>query len=154
MKIKDYAAEKGLTQGAVYKAITRAGHSTKELTDRKGNITEKGSAILADLFPDAEIPRSEPLKETQPDNSTIEELRTRLRAAEERADKWEGLYLELQQKVERERAAFLDKISEANRLISQQQELARIASMNPIKRLFAGKKKKPTDAIDTNGQVS
>jgi hypothetical protein len=154
MKIKEFAVEKGVTPGAIYKAVQRSGHSAKELTDKRGNITAKGAGILQKLFPDDTEPRSEPLKEERADNSTLDDLRDRLRAAEERAEKWERLYLELQEKTERERASLLDRISEANRLISQQQELARLASMNPIKRLFSGRKKEQQQQIPSDGQIN
>ena len=76
MKIKEYADGKGLTKGAVYKAIIRNGHSAGELTDKRGNLTAKGMQILDEIYqePDQE-PLSEPLKETRPDDSVLEDLK-------------------------------------------------------------------------------
>lgn len=176
MNIKEFAEGKGVTRGAIYKALTRTGHTVKELTDRKGNITAKGYAILRKLYPDDQEPLSEPLKETRPDDSALDELRKRLSEAERAREKaeeslriekeqrtlFERLYNEtrddlrkLQESSERERAAMHDRISEANRLLSQQQELERLRTMNPIKRLFAGRKKeKPDQTVDGSGQVN
>ena len=58
MKIKDFSEEKGLTKQAVYKAISRAGFSAKQITDRNGNITGKGFSVLRSLFPDPEQPET------------------------------------------------------------------------------------------------
>ena len=180
MTIKEYAVSKAVTTGAIYKAVSRSGHSAKELTDRKGQITGKGLSILREIYPDEQEPDqeplSEPLKDTQPEDSALDDLRERLREAESARDKaeeslriekeqrtlFERLYNEtrddlrkLQEASERERAAMHDRISEANRLLSQQQELERLRTMNPIKRLFAGRKKeKPEQTVDGSGQVN
>lgn len=179
MKIKEYALQKHLTQSAVYKAVQRAGYTVKELTDRNNDITAAGFAILAAIYPDSERPAQEPSsespKESNPDNSIIDDLKARLSEAEKTIDKtetllkaeseksalFEKLYSEtkeelrkLQESSERERSALHDRISEANRLLSQQQELARLATMNPIKRLFAGRKKKHDDAVESAGEVN
>ena len=170
MNIKEFAEGKGVTRGAIYKALTRTGHTVKELTDRKGNITAKGYAILRKLYPDDQEPLSEPLNEPEAEDSTLDDLRTRLSEAERAREKaeaalehetqqralYEKLYTETREELrqqretaERERQTFLERISEANRLISQQQELARLASMNPIRRLFSGKKKQSADSQGT-----
>ena len=178
MYFKDYAEAKGVTRGAIYKTLSRSGHSAKELTDRNGNITPKGYAILRKLYPDDQETLSELLKEPEAEDSTIDELRARLSEAERAREKaeaalenetrqrelYEKLYTETKEELrqqreeqkqqreaaEKERQTLLEKISEANRLISQQQELARLAAMNPIRRLFAGKKK---ESADTQGTV-
>lgn len=142
MKIKDYAVEKGLTPGAIYKAVQRAGHSAKELTDKQGNITAKGSSILQKLFPDNAEPRSEPPKEEKAEDSTLDDLRARLRAAEERAEKWERLYLELQDRAAQEREAHREELRAAHVLAAQAQEtISALSRKNPILRLFSGRKK-------------
>ena len=175
MTVKEFADGLGLTKGAVYKAIRNSSFTLDQITGRSGQITEEGRKILQILFPDQE-PLSEPLKETQPEDSALDDLRERLREAERARDKaeeslriekeqrtlFERLYNEtrddlrkLQESSERERAAMHDRISEANRLLSQQQELERLRTMNPIKRLFAGRKKeKPAQTVDGSGQVN
>ena len=50
MKIKDFAAEIGITPQAVYKAINRAGLSARALTSKSGNLTSKGLSELRKLF--------------------------------------------------------------------------------------------------------
>ena len=145
LKIKEYAEKMSLTQGAIYKAIARAGYSAKQLTDKRGNITQKGSAILERIFSDDQQPEPEQLQD-QPEKvsaqaGSLDELRTRLKAAEERADKWERLYLELQEKAAEERAEHAQQLKAAQVLLSQQQEIQKLSLMNPIKRLFAGRKK-------------
>ena len=179
MKIKEYAIGHHLTQSAVYKAVQRAGYSVKELTDKNNDLTAAGFAILAEIYHDSEIsaqePPSERLNESKPDDSLIDDLKSRLSEAEKALAKsetalkaeteqrtlFEKLYNETkeelrkqQESAERERDKLLDKISEAHRLASQQQELARIAAMNPIKRLFAGRKKKQIDAVESAGEVN
>ena len=147
MKIKDYAAEKGITRDAIYKAVSRAGRSTRDLTDKRGNITTKGRAILDELFPDEQEPISEPLseppKEAKAEDSTLDELRDRLREAQERAEKWERLYLELQDRAAQEREAHREELRAAHVLAAQAQETisALSAKKNPILRLFSGRKK-------------
>lgn len=179
MTIKEYASHQGLTNSAVYNAVRRAGHSTKELTDKKGNITPAGFAILGSIYPEIKEPSPETVserpKKSKSNNSAYDELKARLSEAEKTIDKtetllkaeseksalFEKLYSEtkeelrkLQESSERERSALHDRISEANRLLSQQQELARLATMNPIKRLFAGRKKKQVDGVESAGEVN
>lgn len=143
MKIKEFAAENGVTQGAVYKAIGRAGYSARDLTDKRGNITTRGMKTLRGLFSDAENPASEPPKEPEADNSTIDDLRERLRAAQEQAEKWQRLYLELQEQSARERAEHREEMREAHIIASQ------ALNRNPLKRLFGRKK-----AQEAEGSIS
>ena len=174
MKIKEYADGKGLTKGAVYKAIIRNGHSAGELTDKRGNLTAKGMQILDEIYqePDQE-PFSEPLKETQPEDSVLDDLRDRLSEAErardraeadlqnekerriraeEQAEKWERLYLELQDKAAQERERILENAREAHVIAAQAQEAANKKS--GFLRLFSGRKKeKPAESVDGKGQV-
>ena len=121
MKIKEFAEDRCLTQGAIYKAIMRDGHTTKQLTDKRGDITAEGFRILYRLYPEEEYPPKlkeldqkearqtilddleeknriieslqEALREAEADKSTIDDLRERLRSAQEQAEKWERLYL-------------------------------------------------------------
>lgn len=188
MKIKEYALQKNLTQSAIYKAVQRAGYSSKDLTDKNNEITAAGFAILAKIYPDPDAenpdqdPASDRLPEKQTDNSVFDELRNRLSQAEkdlaraetalkaesEQRTLYEKLYNEKceelkklqestdreRERSDRERERLHNRVSEANRLLSQQQELARLASMNPIKRLFAGRKKKQNDTVESDGEVS
>lgn len=174
MKIKEYADGKGLTKGAVYKAIIRNGHSAGELTDKRGNLTAKGMQILDEIYqePDQE-PLSEPLKETQPEDSVLEDLRDRLREAErardraeadlqnekerriraeEQAEKWERLYLELQDSAAQERDRIREQVRAAQVLTAQAQEVSKNLSRNPLRRLFSGRKK-DKDATAAEGDV-
>ena len=177
MTIKEYAVSKAVTTGAIYKAVSRSGHSAKELTDRKGQITGKGLSILREIYPDEQEPDqeplSEPLKETRPDDSALDELRKRLSEAkrardraeadlqnererriraEEQAEKWERLYLELQDKAAQERAEIWEKVREAHVIAAQAQEAANKKSI--FLRLFSGRKKeKPAEPVDGSGQV-
>ena len=168
MKIKEYAAEKGVTQGAIYKAIGRNGYNAKSLTNRRGDITPAGYEILRRIYDqDAEEPaagpdqRPEPLTETEGSRDALREsearreaaereaetLREQLRnaeeraeRAEERAERWERLYIDLQEKAAQERAANDQQLQAAHVLMSQQ--LAALTRKeNPIKRLFSGRKK-------------
>ena len=149
MKIKEFADQKHLTQGAIYKAIGRAGYSAKQLTDRKGNLTGKGMALLVKLFSDDPEPESEPVKAEKPEDIIIAELRDRLREAQERAEKWERLYFELQDRATQEREAHREELRAAHVLAAQAQETISKLSMNPIRRLFSGKKKD----IPSDGQI-
>ena len=174
MKIKEYADGKGLTKGAVYKAIIRNGHSAGELTDKRGNLTAKGMQILDEIYqePDQE-PLSEPLKETRPDDSVLEDLRDRLSEAErardraeadlqnekerriraeEQAEKWERLYLELQDSAAQERDRIREQVRAAQVLTAQAQEVSKTLSRNPLRRLFSGRKK-DKDATAAEGDV-
>jgi len=165
LKIKEYAAEKGVTQGAIYKALGRNGYNAKSLTNRRGDITAAGYEILRRIYdPDAEPlkdQRPEPLTEAEGGRDALREsearreaaereaetLREQLRNAEERAERaaeraerWERLYIELQEKAAQERAANDQQLQAAHVLMSQQ--LAALTRKeNPIKRLFSGRKK-------------
>lgn len=175
MTIKEFAEKQGLKRGTIYKAIKDSSFTVDQITGRSGQITEEGRKILQILFPDQES-LSEPLKETRPEDSALDELRERLSEAErardraeadlqnekERSSLFEKLYNEAkddlkrqQESAEREIASMHDRIRDANRLLSQQQELERLRTMNPIKRLFAGRKKeKPDQTVDGSGQVN
>ena len=137
MKIKEFAEDRGLTQGAIYKAIMRDGHSTKQLTDKRGNITAEGFQILYRLYSEEEYP----LKPEEQDQdqgearqTLLDDLRDRLRAAQEQAEKWERLYLELQEQSAHERAEHREELREAHIIASQ------ALHRNPLKRLFGRKK--------------
>ena len=174
MTIKEYAEGKGLTKGAIYKAIGRSGHSAGDLTDKRGNLTAAGLRILDEIYqdPDQE-PLSDGLKDQQPEESTIDDLRERLSEAErardraeadlqnekerrikaeEQAEKWERLYLELQDKAAHERERILENAREAHVIAAQAQEAANKKS--GFLRLFSGRKKeKPAESVDGKGQV-
>ena len=77
MTIKEFAEKQGLKRGTVYKAIKDSSFTVDQITGRSGQITEEGRKILQILFPDQE-PLSEPLKETQPEDSVLDDLRERL----------------------------------------------------------------------------
>ena len=76
MTIKEFAEKQGLKRGTVYKAIKDSSFTVDQITGRSGQITEEGRKILQILFPDQE-PLSEPLKETQPEDSVLDDLRER-----------------------------------------------------------------------------
>lgn len=164
LKIKEYASHQGLTNSAVYNAVRRAGHSTKELTDKKGNITPAGFAILGSIYPEVKEPSPETVserpKKSKSNNSAYDELKARLseaekraERAEERAEKWESLYLELQKQSAEEREQNRIALSEAHVLVARAQESAQRRS---FLRLFSGRKKKPAeaDSVETHGEVN
>ena len=151
----------------------------KELTDKKGNIIPAGFAILGEIYPEvkkqAQETGSDRPKKSQSNNPASEKLKDRLSEAEkalvkaetelkaqiEKCALFEKLYnekceeLQKQQvSFEHEKALLHERISEAYKVVSQQQEVAKLAKMNPIKRLFAGRKKKPADAVETHGEVN
>lgn len=138
MKIKEFSEGKGLTKQAVYKAISRAGFSAKQITDRNGNITSKGFSILRSLFPESD-PAADP--ETisgagqQPAEQTaeIEKLKQRIAELEESCRTWEQRYFDAVDSAKKE--------SEQLRvLISQEQQLRLAAERKGLfRRLFAGK---------------
>ena len=172
MTIKEFAEKQGLKRGTIYKAIKDSSFTVDQITGRSGQITEEGRKILQILFPDQE-PLSEPLKETRPEDSALEDLRDRLSEAErardraeadlqnekerriraeEQAEKWERLYLELQDKAAQERAEIWEKVREAHVIAAQAQEAANKKSI--FLRLFSGRKKeKPAESVDGKGQV-
>lgn len=173
MTIKEFSEKQGLSKGTIYKAIRNSSFQLNQITNRAGNITPDGLAILNRLFPESGEPdnqaeqdpggelerlRDELEEKRLECDGLREELKEKERALEKAEDAlrnevkqrelYEKLYSEAKEEnkeqresAERERDKLLEKISEAHRLASQQQELARIASMNPIKRLFSGRKK-------------
>lgn len=150
MKIKDFSAEKGLTKQAVYKAISRAGFSAKQITDRNGNITSKGFSVLRSLFPDDPETGSnqgessgsgDQLQQDAKAAAEIESLKAERAALQFRIDelerekqKWEKLYFDAVESAKEE-------AHQLRVLISQEQQL-RLAAENKgfFRRLFAGKK--------------
>lgn len=159
MKIKEYAEYKGITRDAIYKAVGRAGRSTRELTDKKGNITPKGMEILDNLFADDQEPQRERLKDTKAEDSTLDDLRARLSEAQERAEKWERLYLELQDRAAQEREA-AEKEREQYKILLQTEQGLRIKAernlFQRVKVFFLGEKTKPIESVgsvDAHGDV-
>ena len=152
----------GVTTNAVYNAVRRGGFKTNQITNRAGNITDKGRIILDSFFVRGEDQQPEPARlddqKQQPEpeeqakqaeelekvkkallrkGAECDSLREELKKAEERADKWERLYLELQEQARIERAEMRREIDTVHLLTAQAQRM----SMNPFKRLFAGRKK-------------
>lgn len=134
MKIKDFSEEKGLTKQAVYKAIQRAGFSTKQITDRNGNISAKGFTILSNLFPDSEQKHEQ--KHDTDKSAEVEQLQKRIEELELRCKEWEKRYFEATEAAKQEG-------QQLRILLSQEQQL-RLAAENKgfFKRLFAGRKEK------------
>ncbi len=174
MNIKEYAETKGLTKGAVYKAITRSGHNAGELTDRRGHITGKGLSILREIYPDEQEPDqeplSEPLKETQPEDSVLDDLRERLREAERAREKaeeslriekeqrslFEKLYNETKDELRDQRISAEKEREQYKILIRAEQGLRMKAERNLFQRVkvfFLGEKNQPVDSVDTHGEV-
>lgn len=148
MKIQEFASSKNLSNNAIYKAIRREGYTAKELTDKRGNITPAGFKILRRIYPEnaeEQQPDPEQRKEAEPGRESLEReldsIRGQLAEARERAEKWEKLYLDLQDKSAQERSEMQQQIKAAQVLLAQQQEINSRLLMNPIKRLFSGKKK-------------
>ncbi len=141
LRIKDFADEKGLTKQAVYKAIQRAGFSTRQLTDRHGNITGKGYAVLRNLFPDDPETQDTPEEAAPQPQETVPEpepelvlLRRRVEELENRCAEWEKRYFEAMDHSKKE--------SEQMRVLLSQEQQLRLAAENKhfFRRLFAGKK--------------
>ena len=140
MKIKDFSEEKGLSTQAIYKAISRAGFSAKQITDRKGNITGKGFSILRTLFPETES-AADPVsgsgdEQQQPDDKTaeVEQLRQRVAELEAICKQWEQRYFDAVESAKQEG-------QQLRILLSQEQQLRLQAEKQGFfKRLFSGKK--------------
>lgn len=150
MKLQEFALRQKLSNNALYKAIRREGYTAKELTDKRGNITSAGLKILRRMYPeDAEEQQQDPEPEQEqrkdPGREALEKelksLREQLAETRERAEKWEKLYLDLQDKAAQERSEMQQQIKAAQILLAQQQEINSRLLMNPIKRLFSGRKK-------------
>ena len=143
MKIREFAEEKGLTKQAVYKAISRAGFSAKDLTDRSGNLSKKGMDQLKKLFPDdQEKDQDQEQSAPQPDSKTAESqgqeqishLSERIKALETEVAEWKQRYFDLVDSSNSER--------EQLRILIDQEQKLRAAAENRgfLKRLFSGKK--------------
>lgn len=147
MKIKEFSEEKGLTKQAVYKAISRAGFSAKQITDRSGNITGKGFSILRSLFPESEQPEIGSQSSnagTDPEQpsgtkSEIEQLRQRIAELEESCKKWEQRYFDALETAKQEG-------QQLRILLSQEQQLRLAAERKGFfRRLFAGRKEESNE---------
>ena len=145
LKIQEFAESKNVSNNAIYKAIRREGYAAKDLTDKRGNITVAGFKILRRMYPD-EIGESKQMPEQteQEEKETeLRNLRQQLSESRERAEKWEKLYLELQERTAQERTEMQQQLKASQYLLAQQQEINSRLLMNPFRRLFAGKKKEP-----------
>lgn len=158
LKLQEFASRLKLSNNALYKTIRREGYTAKELTDKRGNITPAGMKILRRMYPeDAEEQQQEPEQEQEQrkeaDRELLEKeaesLRKQLAETVERAEKWERLYLDLQDKTAEERAEMQQQQKALQVLLAQQQDINRRLLMNPIKRLFSGRKKN----LETGGKV-
>lgn len=148
MTIKDFAEKKGVTKQAVYKAINRSGLSARQLTDRKGNLTKKGAALLMKLFPDdpeltgkafSDAELLEEDQQPQASNAEQEQLRQTVKALEEKCQEWEKRYFAL---IESHK----EETEQLRKLIAREQELRYAAEHKGFfKRLFAGKKPENAD---------
>ena len=136
MKIKDFADKKELTRQAVYKALNRSGYSAKKLTDRSGNLTKNGLAVLNRLFPSAgdQVNQEPPEPVEQDQSSIVDELRNQVDELKRKCSEWESRYFEAvnQAKTETEQLRIL---------LQREQELRLYAERKGFfKRLFSGKK--------------
>lgn len=150
MKLQEFALRQKLSNNALYKAIRREGYTAKDLTDKRGNITSAGLKILRRMYPeDTEEQQQEPEQEPEQRKEAgreelekeAESLRKQLAETKERAEKWEKLYLDLQDNAAQERAELEQQIKNSQILLARQQEMNNRLLMNPIKRLFSGRKK-------------
>lgn len=157
LKLQEFASRLKLSNNALYKAIRREGYTAKELTDKRGNITLAGMKILRRIYPEdaeeqqqePEQQQREPEKEKESAEKELQSLREQLAETRERAEKWERLYLDLQDKTAEERAEMQQQQKALQVLLAQQQDINRRLLMNPIKRLFSGRKKD----LETGGKV-
>lgn len=169
MTIKEFAEKQGLKRGTVYKAIKDSSFTVDQITGRSGQITEEGRKILQILFPDQE-PLSEPLKETQPDDSVLDELRKRLSEAERAREKaeeslriekeqrslFEKLYNETKDELRDQRISAEKEREQYKILIRAEQGLRMKAERSLFQRVkvfFLGEKNQPVDSVDTHGEV-
>ena len=81
--------------------------------------------------------------EQEEKETELRNLRQQLSESRERAEKWEKLYLELQERTAQERTEMQQQLKASQYLLAQQQEINSRLLMNPLRRLFAGKKKEP-----------
>lgn len=178
MTIKEFADKRGLTKGAIYKAIKSSSFRIDQITGRNGRITEEGREILRILFPET---RSEPLKEEKAGDSTFDELRARLSEAESERDEakrarekaedalkaekeqralFEKLYNETKEELRRERETADRERTQYKILLQTEQGLRIKAERNLFQRVkvfFLGEKTQPivsVDSVDTSGEVN
>ena len=136
MKIRDFALEKGLTPQAIYKAINRAGLSTKALTTKSGDLTKKGLTQLRLIFSEGEdLDQDQERPESKPDDQA-EDLRRRIADLETEVSDWKKRYFDLVDSADKER--------EQLRILIDQEQKLRAAAENKgfIRRLFSGKKER------------
>ena len=135
MKIRDFAAEIGITPQAVYKAINRAGLSARALTNKSGNLTSKGLSELRRLFSDDQE-QDQPDQRPERADQDQDELRLRIKALEDEVSLWQKRYFDLVESSNEERAQL--------RIIIDQEQKLRAAAEHRgiIRRLFSGKKDK------------
>lgn len=135
MKIREFAAEIGITPQAVYKAINRAGLSARALTNKSGNLTNKGLSELRRLFSDDQE-EDQPEQRPERADQAQDELRLRIKALEDEVELWQKRYFDLVQSSNEER-------SQLRIIIDQEQKLRAAAEHRGIiRRLFSGKKEK------------
>ena len=135
MKIRDFAAEIGITPQAVYKAISRAGLSARALTNKSGNLTSKGLSELRKLF-SGDQDEDQPDQRPERSDQAQDELRIRIKALENEVELWQKRYFDLVQSSNEER-------SQLRIIIDQEQKLRAAAEHRGIiRRLFSGKKDK------------
>ena len=135
MKIKDFAAEIGITPQAVYKAINRAGLSARSLTSKSGNLTSKGLSELRKLFSEDQD-EDQPEQRPERSDQAQDELKLRIKALEDEVSLWQKRYFDLVESSNQERAQL--------RIIIDQEQKLRAAAEHRgiIRRLFSGKKDK------------
>jgi len=147
LKIKEFAESKNVSNQAIYKALNRAGYSTKQITNKYGNISPQGMRILKKLFPDdlQQDPEpgagdQQPEETARKDSREAEYLREKIKELEKQCEEWktkcnewEERYFDLQQSKARE-------AQELRGLLLQEQQLRMsVEKRGFFKRLFSGK---------------
>ena len=141
MKIKQFAAEKGISRQAVYSAISKNGYQTSQLTDSSGNLTDEGKAILEGLFKETAGNKGQDklqsrVKELE---MIVQEQKDTIEKQRSTSDEQSGVIASLTETIDR-----LSKMADRESVnVSQAQQITAMLKISKeplLKRLFAGKK--------------
>lgn len=141
MKVKQFAAEKGITRQAVYSSISKKGYQISQLTDSSGNLTNEGLTILNGIFKGTAKNRDTDnlLSQVKQLENVVHEQKETIESQRKTIEEQAGTISSLTESIDR-----LSKMADRESVnVSQAQQITAMMkiSREPIlKRLFAGKK--------------
>lgn len=144
MKIKDVSEKVGLSHQAIYKRLRTRNIRAEDITDKAGNITDKGLDILKDLFPilqASETKEESPAETEEPAPPPADTDKTEVGRLHEEVARLQGEVARLHEKVA--------TLEEKGRLLQDERDYLRTAldQSQKLQAITASKLPNPPPAL-------